>query len=191
MNAAAPFVHAQALCESEEVGNGTRIWAFSHVMKGAKVGSLCNVGEQVFIESGASVGSRVTLKNKVLIWEGVHIEDDVFVGPAVVFSNDRFPRSPRAEGVPGIEARYHKKDSWLEKTLVKKGASIGAGAVICPGVTIGEYAMIGAGAVVTKDVKPHSLVLGSPAKEVGKVCFCGLRLASHEIEKKTCSKCAQ
>src|SRR5689334_10802764 len=125
------FVHPQALCESKEVGLETRIWAFSHVMKGAIIGQNCNIGEGTFVESGAKIGNRVTVKNQVLIWDGVTLEDEVFVGPAVIFTNDRWPRSPRSLEYPQIQARYKKE--WLSRTRICRGASIGAGAIICPG----------------------------------------------------------
>jgi UDP-2-acetamido-3-amino-2,3-dideoxy-glucuronate N-acetyltransferase len=145
------FVHPLALCESKDVGSGTRVWAFAHVMQGAIIGKDCNIGEGVFVEAGAVVGNRVTLKNHVLVWDGVTIRDDVFVGPGAVFTNDKYPRS---------------KSPWTELcTTVHRGASIGAGAVILPGITIGHGAMIGAGAVVTKSVAPNTTVIGNPAHE--------------------------
>src|SRR2546428_7590101 len=139
------FVHAKAICESKEVGGGTRIWAFAHVLDGARIGEDCNIGEQVFVESGATIGNRVTVKNQVQVWEGVEIGDDVFVGPGVTFANDRFPRSPRMAGVPAVAERYKNKACWLAQTRVLRGATLGAGAVVCPGVVIGEYAVVGAG----------------------------------------------
>jgi UDP-2-acetamido-3-amino-2,3-dideoxy-glucuronate N-acetyltransferase len=166
----ATFVHRLALCESEAVGDGTRIWAFAHVMPGAVVGRDCNVGDHAFIESGAVVGDRVTIKNNVLVWEGVTIADDAFIGPGVIFTNDRFPRSPR---MPAAAARYATRSNWLLPTHVGRGASLGGGAVIAPGISIGEYALVGAGAVVTRDVAPHALVVGNPARMIGHVCQCG------------------
>lgn len=160
-----PFIHSHALVESEDIGEGTRIWAFAHVMKGAKVGSDCNVGDHAFLESGTVLGDRVTVKNSVLIWEQVTIEDEVFLGPNVVFTNDRVPRV--AHRTPAEQ---------FEQTRVARGASIGAHATIVCGVTIGRNAMVGAGAVVTKDVKAHALVYGNPATQHGWVCACGHRL---------------
>lgn len=157
------FVHARALCESDEVGGGTRVWAFAHVMAGARVGSRCNVGDHAFIENGAVLGDGVTVKNGVQIWEGVVVEDDVFLGPGMVFTNDRVPRAFAA----GFE---------LVPTRVEHGASIGANATLVCGVTVGAYAMVGAGSVVTQDVPAHALVLGNPARRVGWVCICGQRL---------------
>jgi len=168
-----PFVHPHALCETDRVGEGTRIWAFAHAMSGATIGRDCNIGGHAFIETGARVGDRVTIKNQVLIWDGVSIEDDVFVGPGVVFTNDRYPRSPRMADAP---PQYRDKDRWLEPTTVRQGATIGAAAVILCGVTIGRYATVAAASLVTRDVPPHCLVAGSPAAQRGWVCICGMRL---------------
>ncbi len=182
------FVHPHALCDSKKIGQGTKIWAFTHVMPDVRIGNDCNVGENVFIESGAQVGHRVTIKNQVLIWEGVLIEDDVFIGPGVIFTNDRYPRSPRIKKIPEIDARYKKKNNWLEKTKVCTGASIGSGALIMPGLTIGPYAMIGGGAVVTKNVKPHALILGNPGRASGFVCYCGNPLKKY-VDLWDCRNC--
>ncbi len=152
----AVFVHERGLCESEHVGPGTRIWAFAHVLPGARLGADCNVCDGVFVEDGVVVGDRVTLKSGVQLWTGVELEDDVFVGPNATFTNDRFPRSRR----------------WLEqypRTIVRAGASIGANATILPGLEIGRGAMVGAGAVVTRSVPPHAIVVGNPARIKGYV----------------------
>jgi len=175
--AADVFVHAQALCESADVGRGTRIWAFAHVMQGAVVGRDCNIGDHAFIETGACIGDRVTIKNQVLIWEGVAIGDDVFVGPAVTFTNDLRPRSPRMN-LPAVAARYHDRAGWLAQTKVESGASLGARAVILAGVNVGAFAMVAAGAVVSRDVPPHAIVAGVPARPVGWACRCGARLVA-------------
>jgi UDP-2-acetamido-3-amino-2,3-dideoxy-glucuronate N-acetyltransferase len=167
------FLHPRGLCESETVGEGTRIWAFAHVMKNAVVGKQCNIGEGAFVETGAVLGDRVTVKNHCLIWDGVHLGDDVFVGPAVVFTNDRRPRSPR---MPEVAERYQSTATWLLQTHVERGASLGAACVILPGLRIGQYAMVAAAALVTSDVLPHQLVLGQPARPVGWVCMCGAKL---------------
>jgi acetyltransferase-like isoleucine patch superfamily enzyme len=168
----ATFVHRLALCESDTVGDGTRIWAFAHVMQGAIVGSDCNIGDHAFIESGAVVGDRVTIKNHALIWDGVTIADEAFIGPGVIFTNDRHPRSAR---LPAAAERYAQRSGWLRPTHVGRGASLGGGVVVVPGVSVGDYAMVGAGSVVTRDVPPHSLVVGHPARAVGWVCQCGHR----------------
>jgi UDP-2-acetamido-3-amino-2,3-dideoxy-glucuronate N-acetyltransferase len=167
------FLHPLALCECENVGEGTRIWAFAHVMRGAQVGKDCNIGEGAFVESGAVVGDRVTLKNKVMVWDGVAIGDDAFIGPGVIFTNDKTPRSPR---MPLSGRRYNSPVNWLRPTTVGQGASLGAGVVVLPGITIGEFAMVAAGAVVTGNVAPYRLVLGNPARPAGWVCICGTRL---------------
>jgi UDP-2-acetamido-3-amino-2,3-dideoxy-glucuronate N-acetyltransferase len=145
------FVHERGLCEAREVGPGTRIWAFAHVLSGATVGAACNVCDGVFIEGGAVVGDRVTIKSGVQLWDGVELEDDVFVGPNATFTNDPFPRSRQ----------------WLDeypKTIVRSGASIGANATILPGLEIGRGAMVGAGSVVTRPVPANAIVSGNPAR---------------------------
>lgn len=167
------YIHPAALCESDDVGAGTRIWAFAHVMRGARVGADCNVGEGSFLEAGCVLGDRVTVKNHVLIWNGVEVEDEAFIGPGVVFTNDRFPRSPR---MLVVAERYEHVDRWLERTHVERGASLGAGAVILPGISIGAYAVVGAAALVTRDVLAHQLVIGQPAFAAGWACRCGQRL---------------
>ncbi|MFN7974956.1 MAG: acyltransferase [Acidobacteriota bacterium] len=159
------FLHAHALCESEDVGARTRIWAFAHVMRGARVGSDCNVGDHAYIEAGAVVGNGVTVKNGVMIWDKVTIEDDVFIGPGAVFTNDPTPR-----------AHTKKPPSTFAATVVKRGATIGANATVVCGVTVGPSAFVGAGAVVVRDVAAHALVVGVPARRVGWACRCGLRL---------------
>jgi len=181
------FIHPQALSESTEIGAGTRIWAFAHVMKGARVGSQCNIGDHAFIEGGAVLGDRVTVKNQVMVWEGVSVGDDVFLGPGMAFTNDRFPRSPRMDATPAVAARYGDKAAWLATTIVEKGASIGARAVIAPGLTIGAYAMVGAGSVVTADVAPHALVMGNPARQRGWVCCCGKPQAARPAAGSRCT----
>jgi UDP-2-acetamido-3-amino-2,3-dideoxy-glucuronate N-acetyltransferase len=159
------FIHPHALCESESVGAGTRVWAFSHVMQGAVVGERCNICDHAFIESGAVVGNGVTVKNNVLLWDGVTIEDDVFLGPNVVFTNDPNPR-----------AAIKKYGDELAKTLVRRGATIGANSTVLCGIVIGEHSFIGAGSVVTSDVHPFALLFGNPARRHGWMCICGLRL---------------
>ncbi|MEM9645012.1 MAG: acyltransferase [Planctomycetota bacterium] len=181
------FQHPHALVESDQVGEGTRVWAFAQVMKGAVVGRAVNIGGHAFIEAGAVIGDEVTIKNQVCVWDGVTIEDGVFVGPRVTFTNDAYPRSPRLHAAGG---RYDKKETWLLKTVARAGCSIGAGATIVPGVTLGRGCTIGAGSVVTKDVMPFALVVGSPAKRIGDVCSCGLRLTG-KYDTTTCESCGQ
>jgi UDP-2-acetamido-3-amino-2,3-dideoxy-glucuronate N-acetyltransferase len=150
------FVHPNALCESSEVGARTRIWAFAHVLAGARIGADCNICDHVFIENDVIIGDRVTIKSGVQVWDGVRLEDDVFIGPNATFTNDRFPRSkhPPQQFTP---------------TLVCEHASIGANATILPGITIGRDAMVGAGAVVTRSVPPAAIVAGNPARIIGYV----------------------
>jgi acetyltransferase-like isoleucine patch superfamily enzyme len=174
------FIHPQALVETEEIGPGTRVWAFTHVMVGVRLGARVNVGGHCFLESGVVVGDGVTIKNGNQIWEGVTLGDGAFVGPAVTFTNDRYPRSARLEGSrapvgapAGATCRYERKERWLEPTVIGIGASLGAGSVLLPGITIGDYATVAAGALVTRDVPPHTLVRGAPARSAGRVCFCG------------------
>jgi len=150
------FKHAQALVESTKIGNKTRIWAFAHILPGAIIGEECNICDHVFIENNVLIGNRVTIKCGVQIWDGLLIEDDVFIGPNATFTNDLFPRSEQ----------YPEEYS---KTIIQKGASIGANATILAGNTIGRNAMIGAGAVVTKDVPPNAIVVGNPARITGYV----------------------
>lgn len=149
-------IHPNALVESEQIGGGTRVWAFAHISEGAVVGEDSNICDHTFLESGVVVGSRVTLKSGVYLWKSTVIEDDVFVGPNATFTNDAYPRS-----------RAYLDEH--PRTIVRRGASIGAGAVILPGVEIGAYAMIGAGAVVTRSVPAFALAYGNPAKIHGRV----------------------
>lgn len=151
-----PYVHELGRCESSQVGQGTRVWAFAHVLPGAKIGRDCNICGHVFIENDVVLGDRVTVKNGVQIWDGIRLENDVFVGPNATFTNDRFPRSR----VIPVE---------FLTTVVHEGASIGANATILPGISIGTKAMIGAGCVVTRDVPPYAIVVGNPGKIIGYV----------------------
>ena len=189
-SAAGIFVHRLALCESDEVGAGTQIWAFAHVMKGAVIGRDCNIGDHVFIETGARIGDRVTLKNQAMVWDGVEIGDDVFVGPGVSFTNDVLPRSRRVP-LPAGAADCRVEAGWLVRTRVENGASLGARSVILPGAHIGAYAMVAAGAVVTREVPAHALAAGVPAKRVGWVCQCGARLVEHERRIWRCPRCGE
>jgi UDP-2-acetamido-3-amino-2,3-dideoxy-glucuronate N-acetyltransferase len=168
----APDIHPTALVESDDVGEGTRVWAFSHVLVGARIGRRCNIGDHCFVESGAVIGDDVTIKNHNAIWDGIVLERGVFVGPGVSFTNDLYPRSPR---LPEGEPRY-RDGSWLAGTVVRTGATLGAGAVILAGTTIGEFAMVAAGAVVTRDVPAFALMVGNPAHQRGLVCRCGAPL---------------
>ncbi len=154
------------------VGAGTRIWHFVHVMPGAHIGESCSIGQGCYIGK-VRIGKGCKIQNNVSVYDGVTLEDDVFLGPSCVFTNVKHPR-----------AHVSRRDSY-EKTLVRRGATVGANATIVCGVTIGEYAMIGAGAVVTADVPAHALVVGAPGRRVGWVCRCGETLP----ESFTCSRC--
>lgn len=149
----APFIHRLADCQSTAIGPGSKVWQFTVVLPGARIGANCNINSHCFIENDVLVGDEVTVKCGNYLWDGITLEDKVFVGPNVTFSNDRYPRSKQYPDA-------------FDRTVVKKGASIGAGAVILPGITIGEGAMVGAGAVVVKDVPPNSVVRGDYARNV-------------------------
>jgi UDP-2-acetamido-3-amino-2,3-dideoxy-glucuronate N-acetyltransferase len=148
----APFIHERALVETDQVGPRTRIWAFAHVMPGAIIGADCNVCDHTYIEGDVVIGDRVTIKSGVYLWDGLRVGDDVFIGPQATFTNDRFPRSKQSFEVP--------------ITTICAGATVGAGAVILPGLTIAGGAMVGAGAVVLADVPSRAVVVGNPARIV-------------------------
>ena len=152
--------HPTADVQSKSIGEKTQIWQYSVVLKGAKIGAHCNINCHCFVENDVVIGNNVTLKSGVYLWDGIVIEDDVFVGPNATFTNDKTPRSKR----------YLDK---FDKTILKKGCSIGAAASIIGGVTIGERAMVGAGAVVTKDVPANTIWYGNPARFKSYVCICG------------------
>ena len=158
------FKHPTAIVESEDIGDGTQIWHFVHVREGAKIGRDCNIGKGVYIDADVEMGDNVKIQNFVSVYKGVTIEDDVFIGPAVTFTNDLHPRA------------FIWNEDKISYTMVRKGASIGANSTVISGVTIGEYAMIGAGSIVTNDVVPFGLVYGNPAKLKGFVCYCGNKL---------------
>ncbi|WP_124352035.1 acyltransferase [Pseudomonas chlororaphis] len=145
------FVHSHALCETSQIGKGSRIWAFTHILPQAKIGQDCNICDHVFIENDVVIGDRVTIKCGVQVWDGISIADDVFIGPNATFTNDRFPRS-----------KVYPES--FDRTVICKGASLGANCTILPGITIGENAMIGAGAVVTRSVPANVTVVGNPAR---------------------------
>lgn len=173
-----PFIHMHALVDSSvRVGSGTRIWAFAHLASGAVVGEGCNICDHTFVEGKVTIGDRVTLKCGVFLWDGVTVEDDVFIGPGASFANDLRPRSRK------IPAEY-------PQTLLRQGCSIGAGAVILPGVTIGRWALIAAGAVVTRDVLDFALMVGNPARFRSWVCRCAARL-HFDSEKRANCTCAR
>ena len=180
------FIHPTAIVEEDVViGEGTRIWHFVHVRKGARIGKNCNIGKGVYIDTGVVIGNNVKIQNFVSVYRGVTLEDDVFIGPHATFTNDLFPRS-------------FNKEWKIVPTLVKRGASIGANATIVCGVTIGRYAMVGAGAVVTKNVPDFGLVYGNPARLKGFVCYCGRPLREEDKTREErnyilykCSSCGR
>lgn len=181
MNTLNYFVHPSAYIDEPcEIGEGTKIWHFCHVMPRARIGKRCNIGQNVFIASDVVIGDNVKIQNNVSVYTGVIIEDDAFLGPSMVFTNVVNPRS-----------HVLRRDEYLT-TIVKKGATIGANATVVCGVTLGQYAFIGAGAVVTRDVPDYALIYGNPARIQGWMCQCGIRLAfaqNGEAETATCSRC--
>lgn len=176
------YVNELAIVEiGAQVGAGSSIWRHSHIRSEGVVGRDCMIGKNVYVDNGAVLGDRVTVQNNVSVYEGVTLEDDVFVGPSAVFTNDRYPRSRNREWV-------------MVPTLVRAGASICANATLVCGVEIGSYAVVAAGAVVTKDVLAHEIVAGNPARRMGWACRCG-RVASRDQEipsaEPVCTECAE
>ena len=178
MEPTAPNVHPSAIIdEGARIGSGTRVWHHAHVREGASVGSDCTLGKNVYVDAGVVIGDRVKIQNNVSVYTGVELEDDVFVGPSAVFTNDRVPRA--------------SADRWeLAHTLVRRGASIGANATLVAGIVVAEWAMVAAGSVVTRSIAPHELVAGNPARRLGWVCRCGtVRLRNDEPARLLCSDC--
>jgi len=176
---AAPAFHAHptaVIDAGAEIGEGTRVWHFSHIMPGSRVGKNCNLGQNVVVSPGVIIGNNVKIQNNVSVYTGVELEDDVFCGPSMVFTNVVNPRS------------HIVRKNEYRRTLVKKGASIGANATVVCGSTLGKYSFVAAGAVVTRDVPDYALVMGVPAERVGWMCYCGIRLSSEEGEGQ-CPSC--
>ncbi len=172
------FVHESSyIDENVTIGDGTKIWHFCHVQKGATIGKYCSLGQNVNISCNVKIGNGVKIQNNVSVYEGVELEDFVFCGPSMVFTNDLTPRS-----------KYPKGTAEYKKTLVKYGATIGANATIVCGNTIGKWAMVASGAVVTKSVSNHALVAGIPAKQIGWVCECGEVLKNDSLICSACSR---
>ena len=160
-----------------KIGRGTRIWAYTQIAEHATIGKQCVIGNGVYVDRFVTIGDRVRIHNKALLYHGVTIKDDVFIGPAVCFTNDNVPRSGKTRNLKGV--------GWT----VGKGASIGANATILPDVEIGEYAMVGAGSVVTKDIPKHAVVCGNPARFTGIACCCGNIIKRKNISHRTTVKC--
>ena len=173
------FVHESSYVdEPAEIGSGTKIWHFSHVMANTKIGERCSIGQNCVISPHVTIGNNVKIQNNVSVYEGVVLEDDVFCGPSMVFTNVTTPRS----GTPrNTSADY-------APTIVKRGASIGANATIVCGHTLGEFAFVGAGSVVTRDVPPHAMVYGNPARIRGFACECGVKLEFRD-DHAACGNC--
>jgi UDP-2-acetamido-3-amino-2,3-dideoxy-glucuronate N-acetyltransferase len=172
------FIHESAYVdEGAQIGNDTKVWHFCHVMGGAVIGERCSLGQNVVVMNGVKIGNNVKIQNNVSVYEGVILEDDVFCGPSMVFTNVNNPRSA-----------VSRKNEY-ETTRVKRGVTIGANATIVCGVTLGEYSFVGAGSVVTHDVQPYALVAGVPAKRIGWSCECGERLPAAGAGK--CGRCGK
>jgi UDP-2-acetamido-3-amino-2,3-dideoxy-glucuronate N-acetyltransferase len=181
----APYVHPLARVEDDvEIGSGTFVWANAHLRRGARIGSRCVIGSDVTIDLGVVVGDHCKIQNAALLYSGLRIGRGVFVGPAVVFTNDRSPRAVMPDG------RLRSDAQWAHgTTVVGDGASIGANSTIVTGISIGDWAMVGAGAVVTHDVAAHALMLGVPARSAGWVCACGARAESPGVMQ--CASCPE
>lgn len=178
------MIHPSAdVSPDARLGAGTRVWHEAQVREGASIGAECTIGKGVYIDRDVVVGDRVKIQNRASLYRGVTIEDGVFVGPHVSFTNDRYPRAVDPDG-----ALRTDEDWEVVPTVVREGASIGAGAVVVAGVTVGRWALVGAGAVVTRDVPDHALVAGNPARVAGYVCRCGRRLAGEAVTWR-CAAC--
>jgi UDP-2-acetamido-3-amino-2,3-dideoxy-glucuronate N-acetyltransferase len=178
------FAHETAVIDAPcEIGAGTKIWHFSHIMQGCSLGERCNIGQNVVVSPQCRLGNNVKIQNNVSVYTGVILEDDVFCGPSMVFTNVINPRS-----------HIQRKDEYRE-TRVKRGASIGANSTIVCGVTLGKYCFVGAGSVVTRDVPDYALVYGNPARQRGWVCWCGVRLdlgvKGSSPEQARCGECGR
>jgi UDP-2-acetamido-3-amino-2,3-dideoxy-glucuronate N-acetyltransferase len=173
-----PFIHPSSIIDpGAQIGSGTKIWHFCHVMPNAEIGRNCSLGQNVFVASRVRIGNNVKIQNNVSLYTGVMVEDDAFLGPSMVFTNVINPRS-----------HVNRRDQY-QPTLIGRGATIGANATILCGVTIGAYAFIGAGAVVTKDVPAYALLYGNPARQQGWICECGEKIIFDREHKATCTAC--
>jgi acetyltransferase-like isoleucine patch superfamily enzyme len=163
------MIHPTAIVEADvEIGEETKVWHYVHLRRGARIGKQCILGKDVFVDLGVHIGDRCKLQNGVKVYHGATVEEGVFLGPQACVLNDKYPRAINPDGTLKTDADWQ-----VGRVLIRRGAAIGGGALILPGVTIGEFALIGSGAVVTRDVPPFSLVVGNPARVVGYVCACG------------------
>lgn len=174
------FVHETALIDEGAVlGEGTKVWHFTHISSGARIGKACSFGQNVYVANDVVVGDNCKIQNNVSLYDGVRLDDDVFCGPSCVFTNDFYPRA-------------HSDAGWsVLPTHIARGAAIGANATIVCGNTVGEYALVAAGAVVTRDVSAHALVAGVPARQIGWVCSCGQKLTQKEDKSFACEACGK
>jgi acetyltransferase-like isoleucine patch superfamily enzyme len=180
-----PYVHPSAFVAPDaHLGPGTKVWHLAQVREGADIGAECILGKDVYIGEGVRIGNRVKVQNGASIYTGTTVEDGVFVGPHVCFTNDRYPRAINADG------SIKTADDWeLSEIVVRTGASLGAGAILVAGITVGRWAMVAAGAVVTRDVGDHALVAGNPARQLGHVCTCARRLRPDGESRLVCDHC--
>ena len=172
------YIHRTAdVSKKSKIGKGTKIWHQAQIREGAEIGENVIIGKNVYIDRNVKIGSNVKIQNNASIYHGVTLEDGVFIGPHVCLTNDKIPRAINTNN------ELKRTDEWsVDITTIKKGASIGAGSVLLPGITIGKFTMIGAGSLVTKEVPDHALVLGNPARQVGFVCYCGSVLVEKDSE---------
>lgn len=177
MNEEKFFVHSTSFVDDDvQIGDGTKIWHFSHILKGARIGNNCSLGQNVNIGNNVKIGNGCKIQNNVSVYEGVELEDYVFCGPSMVFTNDLTPR-----------AKYPKGSAGYKKTILMEGATVGANATIVCGHNLGRWSMIAAGAVVTKNVKSHALMAGVPARQIGWVCECG-EILNESLECESCKR---
>jgi len=184
-----PFIHPTAeVSPQATIGEGTRIWHQAQVREGARIGQNCILGKGVYVDFDVVIGDNVKIENGCFVYHGATLEDGVFLGPGVILTNDRLPRAINPDGSLKTNADWE-----VGRVLIKRGASLGAGVVVLPDVTIGAFAMVGAGSVVTKDVPEYGLVVGNPARLVGFVCYCGARLKegwpARDKMQASCSRC--
>ncbi len=182
-----PYVHPSAFVDAgARIGPGTKVWHLAQVRERAVIGAECILGKGVYVGEGVHIGRRVKIQNGVSIYPGATVEDGVFIGPHVCFTNDRHPRAVNPDG------SVQTADQWeVSPILVREGASLGAACVLVAGITVGRWAMVAAGAVVTKDVPDHGLVAGNPARSIGSVCVCGRRLREASAGRLTCARCGR